>query len=466
MGPGDRPTNFLWNLPEPPPIPPDPAAERRARTRRRRGRAVLLVLTLVPMLVGMLGAPVATADDLSDALARQRALQARIASQKRSVAMLTQRQAGVRAQIAQATAKLNGINANLADVQDQVTTLVASINLTRASYQDLANQLKSIDGQLRALQNEEYRRGRALVQRKALLADRIRAAYAASNTSILETILSAASFTDAISEVGYYIDVGTQDQALAEQIRSDVQEISALHQAVFSVKAETEDLRGLVAAQKQELDGQLADLKAAQTKLRALQKQAAAAVAAERSEYQRLAANRTRLAAAIRTATAAKAALAKRIDRLREEQRNAGRIPSVYNGTLAWPMSGNVTQEFGCTGVVFEPPLGSCSHFHQGMDIVAPYGTPIRASGPGTVLYIGWNYADGYDPAWIVIIAHSAGLETWYAHMQPLSPVRQGQFVQGGTVIGYEGNTGHSTGAHLHWAVRFNGAFVNPRLFV
>ncbi|HUQ78868.1 MAG TPA: M23 family metallopeptidase, partial [Patescibacteria group bacterium] len=68
--------------------------------------------------------------------------------------------------------------------------------------------------------------------------------------------------------------------------------------------------------------------------------------------------------------------------------------------------------------------------------------------------------------AWIVIVAHSAGLETWYAHMQPDYPVRAGQFVSTGTVVGYEGNTGHSTGAHLHWAVRFNGAFVNPRLFV
>ena len=129
-------------------------------------------------------------------------------------------------------------------------------------------------------------------------------------------------------------------------------------------------------------------------------------------------------------------------------------------------MSGNVSQEFGCTGVIYEPPLGNCSHFHQGIDVVAPYGTPVRASGPGQVLYIGWNYADGYDPAWIVIIAHSAGLETWYAHMQPTFPVRAGDAVSAGQIVGYEGNTGHSTGAHLHWAVRLNGVFVNPRAFL
>ena len=129
-------------------------------------------------------------------------------------------------------------------------------------------------------------------------------------------------------------------------------------------------------------------------------------------------------------------------------------------------MSGVMSQDFGCTGVPYEPPLGSCSHFHQGIDVVAPYGTPIHASGAGRVVYCGWNYADGADPAWIVIIAHSQSLETWYAHMVPSCPAAAGSTVRQGQVIGHEGNTGHSTGAHLHWAVRFNDNFVNPRLFL
>ena len=127
-----------------------------------------------------------------------------------------------------------------------------------------------------------------------------------------------------------------------------------------------------------------------------------------------------------------------------------------------------MTQNFGCTGFAWEPPKGSCDHFHEGIDLVAPYGTPVKAAAAGTVVYIGWNYADGPDPAWIVIIAHSAGLQTWYAHMQPRYPggLHAGSQVSRGQVIGYEGNTGHSTGAHLHWAVMFNGDFVNPRLFL
>jgi len=81
-------------------------------------------------------------------------------------------------------------------------------------------------------------------------------------------------------------------------------------------------------------------------------------------------------------------------------------------------------------------------------------------------VYCSWNYADGADPAWIVIIAHSQSLETWYAHMKPNCPAPQGSRVHSGQVIGHEGNTGHSTGAHLHWAVRMNDTFVNPLLFL
>ena len=117
---------------------------------------------------------------------------------------------------------------------------------------------------------------------------------------------------------------------------------------------------------------------------------------------------------------------------------SSGSIPSAYNGTLNWPMSGDVTQPFGCTGFSWEPPFGSCAHFHQGIDIVAPYGTPIHAAGEGTIVYIGWNYADGADPAWIVIIAHSQVLQTWYAHMSPQYPggIHAGSHVDAGQVIG------------------------------
>jgi murein DD-endopeptidase MepM/ murein hydrolase activator NlpD len=126
-------------------------------------------------------------------------------------------------------------------------------------------------------------------------------------------------------------------------------------------------------------------------------------------------------------------------------------------------MPGVVTQPFGCTGFVMEPPLGNCAHFHTGIDIANTAWTPIHAAGPGKVIYAGKS---PYDPAYIVIIAHSSALVTWYAHIQTRIPVHVGQYVNTGQVIAYEGCTGWCTGPHLHWAVELNGSWENPRLFL
>ena len=89
-------------------------------------------------------------------------------------------------------------------------------------------------------------------------------------------------------------------------------------------------------------------------------------------------------------------------------------------------MAGNVTSEFGCSSYPGYGPGNGCAHFHNGIDIVAGSGcgAPIKAAGAGRIGYVGWNYADGGDPAWIVIIAHSQDLQTWYAHMKPTVPER------------------------------------------
>jgi murein DD-endopeptidase MepM/ murein hydrolase activator NlpD len=224
-------------------------------------------------------------------------------------------------------------------------------------------------------------------------------------------------------------------------------------------------LRQETGVQKQKLDRRMDELRKQQEHLQALEKAAKATLAKEKAAYAKLAADKKKLQRAIASAAAARKKLQRKVDKLISRQFQYGNIPSAYNGTLIWPMAGAVTQPFGCTGFSWEPPSGGCAHFHNGIDVVAPYGTAVRASGAGRVVYCGWNYADGSDPAWIVIIAHSSGLATWYAHMTPSCPAGAGAVVQKGQVIGHEGNTGHSTGAHLHWMVQFHGSFVNPRLF-
>jgi murein DD-endopeptidase MepM/ murein hydrolase activator NlpD len=443
----------------------------RRRTPGRRFRRFSFLL-FVPLLFGSFATPSANivrpvgADELADAQARRETLARQLRDQKNQILMLSEMQSDLGRQISSTKNELAGINADLTSVRKSINKMVAAIDVVRQQYFGLVAQLQLLDNQLKNVQTQEARKRSDLGQRMAVLAERIRSAYDTDRTTMLETFLSGRSFTDVIAEVSYINDFAEQDKQLAEQIVQDQATLATIHATVQSTRIQTDSLREATVQQKAELDKQLAELQAAQAKLKELERRTAEALQIQKAAYAEVLRNKKDLAKAVAATAKAKRQLASKINDLIARQYAQGNIPSKYNGTLRWPMPGTVTQDFGCTGFEWEPPYGSCAHFHQGIDIVAPEGTPVRASGNGTVAYCGWNYADGFDPAWIVIIAHATTLETWYAHLQTGCPVRAGGKVKAGQIIGHEGNTGHSTGAHLHWAVRYNKDFVNPRLFL
>jgi len=105
-------------------------------------------------------------------------------------------------------------------------------------------------------------------------------------------------------------------------------------------------------------------------------------------------------------------------------------------------------------------PILGYNQMHQGTDFAAPIGTPIMASGAGTVEYSGWK--GGYGK--FISIRHSAVYQTNYAHLQDYAKgIRRGTKVQQGQVIGYLGSTGSSTGPHLHYEVIVNGRKENSQ---
>ena len=128
-------------------------------------------------------------------------------------------------------------------------------------------------------------------------------------------------------------------------------------------------------------------------------------------------------------------------------------VPSAPSGTLSMPATGPITSGFGER----TSPTSGAAEFHQGLDIGAPYGSPVRAAASGTVSYAGWM--QGYGN--IVILQHPGGVETRYAHQSQLS-VTVGQQVSAGDVLGAVGATGDATGPHLHFEVRLNGQPVDP----
>jgi murein DD-endopeptidase MepM/ murein hydrolase activator NlpD len=133
-----------------------------------------------------------------------------------------------------------------------------------------------------------------------------------------------------------------------------------------------------------------------------------------------------------------------------------GRAPD----NLAWPLTGRVmTQPYGCTSFGLEPVAAWCpsGHYHSGVDLAAPAGTPVHAAGSGRAR-VAWN-PGGYGR--YVIVDHGGGVATLYAHLESAS-VLTGDDVQAGAEIGSVGSTGLSTGPHLHFEVRRDGRPVDP----
>lgn len=118
-----------------------------------------------------------------------------------------------------------------------------------------------------------------------------------------------------------------------------------------------------------------------------------------------------------------------------------------------WPVRGWVTSEFGHRA----SPLGGTGEFHKGMDIAARMGIPVVAPADGIVAEAAYDREMGH----MIRINHGHGMVTCYGHLMK-SGVKEGNLIRRGAVIGYIGNSGRSTGAHLHYAVFLNGVPVNP----
>ena len=408
------------------------------------------------------------ADDLSDAVAQRQKLDKLVAVQKKQLADLSASQAALQTTIASTRQNLEAINGSMDELQGEMTTLQAQVDQVQASYDSLVAQQNQLVAQLGDLAAQAQAKQDQLIGRQKILAGRLVAAYQTDQTPLLAQLLTAHSLTDILSDVSYYMDLGLQDKALADQIQEDQRMLVQMQQNVEAARQSVDQLASQVASQKAELDGQMSELNAAKAKLAVLQKEVASELATQSAANAKLAKNKVALAASIKANGAAMDELGKKIDKLAAAQGGKGRIPSKYSGQLQWPMGGSVSQNFGCTGWFSEPRVGNCAHFHQGIDIVAPCLTPVHAAGDGVIVFIGFNPYDPPPQAWLVIIAHSTEMVTWYAHMTGKAPpgIVLGAEVSAGEVIGTENTTGHSTGCHLHWAVRLNGVFSNPRLFV
>jgi len=135
----------------------------------------------------------------------------------------------------------------------------------------------------------------------------------------------------------------------------------------------------------------------------------------------------------------------------------SGDWTALADAPSMWPIEGRVGSSFGER----EDPINGEGAFHSGLDLDAPFGTPVRASADGRVLDAAMRPGYGRE----IVLSHGHDVETVYGHLSAMS-VMPGQHVTRGQVIGYVGQSGRATGPHLHYEVRVHNVPVNPHKYL
>jgi len=286
------------------------------------------------------------------------------------------------------------------------------------------------------LKEEELKRIEDELKEKIrILNDRVAAIYKNGNSNILEILLKAEDFLDFISKLKLM-------NLFAEQDTQNILEVKGKKTATIGIKKSIIDLR---EKQKEHEDKVKQLVVQAEQKAREIDD-----IYNEKNNLlSQTTANKNALIQMEKKLKIEEAEITKILENLR-----SGSAPS---GKFAWPVAGTITSGFGNR----IHPIFGVMRFHSGIDIAAPYGTPVKAADGGQVVQAGYFGGYGYS----VMLYHGGGFATWYAHLSSIN-VSMGQPVQRGQVIGLVGSTGWSTGPHLHFEVRINGAPKNPRAYL
>ncbi len=330
-------------------------------------------------------------------------LSGRIDQLEGEVAVLRNREAAVRAELVVKQAALDRAKARLSRAHDHL--LVLRVHLRR-SLTDLREMLVSI--------------------------------YRSGSPDMLEVILSSRGFDDLVGRAEYLDRIQTQNEAVVSRVRDLRDQAQDTVHRLRAAKLQIKAVRDSIAAKERELARTRGAIESQQGALESVRGKRQAAVDEINSHIDRLSEVEDGIQQKIQEQIAAASggiALP------------AGPLGAPSAAGLIWPVSGPITSGYGYRW----------GRLHEGIDIAVPEGTPIRAAASGTVIIAA--YTGGYGN--YTCIDHGGGLSTCYGHQSGYA-VSAGESVSQGEIIGYTGNTGSSTGPHLHFEVRINGASTDP----
>jgi murein DD-endopeptidase MepM/ murein hydrolase activator NlpD len=388
------------------------------------------LLPLLAVLVGVSAAPAS-----GDVTGRKQAIDARLQAVQAKLAWADRRERTLAEEISSVNGRVRDLASQVGVVSSRLGPLERDLELHREKVDRLTELFR--------LQTSRYRFYRreyeALLER---LGNRLVDLYECGEPNSLEVLFGSKTFTDLIDQAQVADSIGTQDRKLAEQVGS-------AKQRVHAQREHTKRYRSLVAAELRTIAVRTNQVRALRDRLLASENRLATARSAKRDALRNVKESKAEFLHEVEGLQQASSALAAQI---RAAQASSSSYSAPGDTTpsaagLIWPVNGPVTSGFGMRW----------GRMHEGIDIGAPSGTPIRAAAAGRVVYAGWM--SGYGN--LVAIDHGGGISTAYGHQSSIA-VGNGQIVSQGQTIGYVGCTGHCFGPHLHFEVRINGAPVDP----
>ncbi len=388
---------------------------------RRMGRRLSLLLLVAAMPLALWAVlPLGSSGQ---------SLQQKIESGRAKIEQHKGRERVLTTQVSAFTSRINSLQSDITVLQTKQVRLQSSLDAKRA-------ELAQIQEDLRRERLRLARLKRRLAEARVELANRLVQMYKEDSPDVVTVVLEADGFADLLERTEFLQRTSAQDARIIYRVRDAKAETKATAERLDRLEKRAEKIAEAIEAevnQVVEVKGQLVARQENYASARAGKAQLLANTQASRHEIEDHVASLEREQAAV-------------LARLRGGSGVAGPIRQG-SGQLIWPASGSISSGFGMRW----------GRLHAGIDMPLPEGTGLRAADSGTVAIAGW--VGGYGN--YTCIQHGGSLSTCYGHQSSIS-VSVGQSVSQGQVIGYSGNTGNSTGPHLHFEVRINGSPVDP----
>jgi murein DD-endopeptidase MepM/ murein hydrolase activator NlpD len=331
---------------------------------------------------------------------------------------------------------------------------------------DAQKQISELDTKIAAVTAQHEEVSARLASDRNQLAATVRGLYKHED-SFFVSLIRSGGFGGLLETLGYSDVVVDQERQMVRTVQADEVALAHAQTTLTRSRATKKDvLTGLIRS-RTTLAQAIATEQSLQTQLQAVIDEALAALDAMQSDSPEVAARR---AALQRMKTDS---ILAQIEQAVFAQQNVELAAALVasdpvltaTGKLLWPIPhATVSQGFGPTAYAFEAAYAGFAHFHTGIDLSVPLGTPVFAAADGVVV-LARSMTDtagalvGYGNC--VIIQHDAGLKTLYGHLLVIG-VKEGDQVKRGQLIGLVGSTGNSTGPHLHFEVRIDNSPVDP----